>query len=214
MSTTTASPLTFNASDDHPAITPESVSAMIENGTTEKRAVAVILRDAGYTNQQVGDAFGGLFGVKTKSGGAGNLVTGGLRDLGRDGEIEITNGGGARRSAAVRDPQQVLRDELDRARAALDNVTRPAIEAQAALDAVEADPESIVAAHVAEIGERIKALQAEQKALKADPSAYLASERTRRQGRVDSARNAAGENEQRLRDAIAALESTLETIAG
>lgn len=61
--------------------------------TTEKRAVAVALRDVGLSNAEIGEAFGAIYGRSITDGSAGNLVVGGLRDLGRGGEVEASRGG-------------------------------------------------------------------------------------------------------------------------
>jgi hypothetical protein len=70
-----------------------------------------------------------------------------------------------------------------------------------------------VAAQVADLNEKVKALAVEAKQLKADPSAALDAETTRLTQRVEAARGAVDENEQRMRDAIAALEHTLSVLA-
>lgn len=217
--TTTTPTLTANEGTAYADLA-EIVLGHIADGATEKQAWAVALRDAGKSNQEVGDAFGDLFGAPTKSGGAGNLVTAGLRAIGRGGEVE-SKAGGVIKKTVVRDASALIRDELDRARAALDTVTKPATDAEKALADLEADPDGAAAAQVDAIGGRVKALQteiaalkAEATALKADPAPFVDAERARLQGAVDAARTAAGENEQRMRDAIAALEGTLETIAG
>ena len=57
-------------------------------------------------------------------------------------------------------------------------------------------------------------LKAEAMALKVDNTAYVVTERAQLQARVDAGRSAAGEIKQRMHDAIAALETTMETIGG
>ena len=197
--TTTTPTLTANEGTAYADLA-EIVLGHIADGATEKQAWAVALHDAGKSNQEVGDAFGDLFGAPTKSGGAGDLVTAGLRAIGRGGEVE-SKAGGVIKKTVVRDASALIRDELDRARAALDTVTKPATDAEKALADLEADPDGAAAAQVDAIGGRVKALQteiaalkAEATALKADPAPFVDAERARLQGAVDAARTAAGEN--------------------
>lgn len=197
-------------STDHPSVTADAIKAHVDAGTTEKRAVALILRDAGYTNQAGGDAFDDLFGQAVKSGGFGNLVTGAMRDVGRGGEIESTGGGGGgHKKARELDPVQMLRDELDRERVALENVTKPVTEARAVIDRLGSEPDVFVTERLAEIETTIEALRAETKALKADPKPYIDSITEKANARVDSAVTAAGEREKVHTANIARLEAVV-----
>jgi len=91
-------------------------TALVEK-TTKTRALAVILRDAGKTNAEIGVLMG------TTAGSAGNNVTNGLRDLGREGEITASNGGGGSGTRSVNsDPVSVAEGALERAREAKANL--------------------------------------------------------------------------------------------
>lgn len=191
-----------------------AVESHIAAGATDKQSVAVALRDHGVTNEGVGEAFGPLFGSVTKPGGAGNVVTAGLRALGREGEISTGAGGGGSRKVQVRDSRQLLRDEIDRAKAALENVTKPVTDAEAVLSAIEADPSSVVEGRITEIGEAVKALNAEAKTLKTDEgaSAFIDHARTTATTKRDAAKTASDENAARMREGVASLEATLTVI--
>lgn len=98
------------------------------NTTTERRQRAVELHDEGKTNAEVGEAMG------VTAGAAGNLVTQGLRDLGRGDEVQGGNGGGGRRTTK---PPSAL-DAIDEAIARVESsVERASNKVQSAADSVE-----------------------------------------------------------------------------
>lgn len=191
-------------------LTAEVVLALIERGATEKAAVAVALRDIGKSNAEVGEAFGPIFGAVTKPGGAGNMVTAGLRAIGRDGEIVGKSGTGTRRTT-VRDASSLIRDELDRARAALETVTGPVVALDAELTTLNADPSSVVDARIAEIVETMKVLAAEKKILGTTDgaSAFVAERVTTLTTKRDAAKTASTENAERMSAEVSKLEATL-----
>lgn len=116
MSKTTFEGRTATLTDGTTFDIPDTVSM---DDTTSTRALAVALRDAGRTNAQVGALMG------TTPGSAGNNITNGLRDLGRESEITSTgNGGGgsSSRSSVSASPVEVARQSLERAREAKANL--------------------------------------------------------------------------------------------
>ena len=219
MPSTTTTPtmgadLKARITEHHGEAVAESTATNIGLGATEKQAFAVAMRDHGATNEAVGEAFGAVFGAVTKPGGAGNVVTAGLRAIGREGEITGAGGGGGTRKVVVRDSRQLLRDEIDRARAALDNVTKPVVEAETKLAEIDADPTSVVNARVAEIDAAVKTLHAEKKTLATDDGAkaYVDHAREVLTTKRDAAKTASDENAERMREAVASLEATLTVI--
>lgn len=213
ITTTLGADLATRITEAHGEAVTDAVRSHVEAGLTEKQAVAVALRDHGATNADVGEAFGPLFGSVTKPGGAGNVVTAGLRALGREGEI-TGGGGGGTKKVVVRDSKQLLRDEIDRAKSALDSVTKPVTEAEARLAEIDKDPDAVVAARVAEIDDAVKTLNAEKKVLGTDDgkTAFVDAARTSATTRRDAAKTASDENAARMTEAVASLEATLAVI--
>jgi hypothetical protein len=187
----------------------EAVSALVDAGASERQAWALAASDTGLKTTDIQAWFGHANPRIT-----GNLIVAGKRAVGREGEVQASASGRGSRTP-VRDPKQLISDELDRARAALDAATRPVADAQAALDALSTDDgvKAFTAARITDLGERVKALQAEIKALKDDPAPAVEAERERLTNRLTAAQKAADENAERLRGAVEELEGTLALLA-
>ena len=189
-----------------------ATEANVASGATEKQAYAVAMRDHGKTNEEVGLGMEPVWGSATKPGGAGNVVTAGLRALGR--EAEIASAGAPTKQVLVRDGLSLMRDELDRMKAALDNVTKPVTEAEAAITAMDADPASVVTARTEAIAEAIKTLRAEAKTLDTEEGAkaYTEATRTALVTKRDAAKTASDENAATLRAGVAEMTDELEVL--
>ena len=197
--------LSYTPPNDVPTgVTVEAVEALVESGASEKGAWALAAHDAGVKTADIQTMFG-----HANPRISGNLVNAAKRAVGRESEIAAPSSG--TKATTFVDPVQLITDQLDRARTALDNVERPVTEAREALSKLDSDDgvSEFVNGRLASIDERIAALREEKKALTTDPADAVKAERERLTGKVESAEKAAAENADTYREAIAKNEATL-----
>lgn len=122
-------------------ISAETIGELMLHGATEKTAYAVAWRDGGFgTNEEGGLSMKDVFGAPVKSGGFGNLVTAGLRKLGREADVASSGTGGTRAPRvgpimSFADHVKAYKSTMDAKAAALEAAYTRAVEAVEAFDA-------------------------------------------------------------------------------
>jgi hypothetical protein len=148
---------------------------LVEKGASERGAWALAASDAGMKTTDIQAMFG-----HANPRISGNLVNDAKRKVGRESEIAAASGSRAKTAVAV-DPLQLMRDQLDRERAALDAVSAPVDEVDKLIETLDGDPSAAVKVHIAGINERITAMRETVKKLGTDEGAaeWVTAEKAR-----------------------------------